>query len=443
MRLFSQKTDNFECMECIRMRGKPLTIEEKWIVHHVFEMFQKDKEQGIAIIEDPYSLTSKYTGVARSIVAKIAKSVRETGDIVSSEPPGNRMQSTLISQTAEGRIREFIFEKHRQGSVCNATHVKALLKAEYGLEVNERTVRRHLIRMGFYWLRTKNRPRSLREKAEIRQQRHDYLYEIRKNRQAPKTERYNVVYSDESFLHHHHAAKYSWFSECDFVERFSGKGRRWCFIHAIQEKGLVNGAFLIFEAKQGTGDYHKQFDYNVFHRWFREQLLPNLPSRCLIVLDRCPFHMVAKESVIPRQMKKTELRNWLTTQGFSWEERWLRERLIEEVEKYRDRKPLVEIFAEEKGHKILFLPTHHPELNPIELVWSAIKNDCGKAFSNSTSFKDQRQHLEGSLNNNITPEYCLNTYRHVQEIEEKYWNSDLIIDEEIEIEEDDSDSFYL
>jgi transposase len=365
------KMDNCVLIECTRKRGKPLTPEEKWIVHHVFKILEKEKKEGIHI-GDPYSLTSKYTGVARSVVANIAKSVRETGKVPLSLSPGNRMQPAIIPFTMEGRIREFIFEKHRQGSVCNATHVKALLKDEFGIAVHERTIRRHLGRMGFYWLRTKNRPRSLREKAEIRQQRHNYLYEIRKNRQLPEIEKYNVVYLDESFLHHHHAAKNSWFSDGDFVERFSGKGRRWCFIHAVQEEGLINGAYHIFEAKQGKGDYHKQFDYNVFQTWFKKQLLPNLPSRCFIVLDRCTFHMVAKDSVVPSQMIKTDLRNWLTEHGFEWEEKWLRERLIEEVDKRRDKKPLAELFAEEKGHKIFFLPVHHPELNPVELVWSAV-----------------------------------------------------------------------
>src|SRR5207245_177396 len=94
-----------------------------------------------------------------------------------------------------------------RGTICHAKHVHALLKDAFGLDVHERTVQRHLKRMGFCWLRTKNRPRSLREKAAVRQQRHDYLYEIRRNRQRPPEERYQVVYLDESFLHHHHGGQ--------------------------------------------------------------------------------------------------------------------------------------------------------------------------------------------------------------------------------------------
>ena len=76
---------------------------------------------------------------------------------------------------------------------------------------------------------------------------------------------------------------------------------------------------------------------------------------------------------------------------------------MQEVDRYRDKKPMVEIVAEEKGHKVLFLPVHHPELHPLELVWATGKNSCGAVFSNSTSFTEQRQHLEASCKKDITP----------------------------------------
>ncbi len=73
---------NFQRLERPRTRGRPLTYEEKWIVQHVFETFEKDKNAGAIVqMQDPSSLTSKYTGVARSMVATIAKSVRHTGHV--------------------------------------------------------------------------------------------------------------------------------------------------------------------------------------------------------------------------------------------------------------------------------------------------------------------------------------------------------------------------
>jgi len=425
-----------------RKRGRPLTYEEKWMVYHVFTTLVTEKNTApISPRDDPYSLASQYTGVARSVVAAIAKAVKQTGTVPLVAPLGNRHQPTTIPVAAEGRIRELVFEKHRQGTICHAKHVHALLKEAFGLEVHERTIQRHLKRMGFCWLRTRNRPRSLREKAEVRQQRHNYLYELRRNRQRPPAERYQEIYVDESFLHHHHGGQYSWFSDHDFVERMSGKGRRWCFIHAMQQTGLLAGTFLAFEAKHGKGDYHAQFDGTMFQRWFTGQLLSNIPQRSLIILDRCPFHTVGSDAMVPSQMKKGDLRQWLTERGIVWEEHWLRARLLEEMDKHRDKTPMVELLAEAQGHKVLFLPVHHPELNPIELVWATVKHYCGAIFSNSTSFKEQRQHLEESFERDITPEYCAKVYEHVQHREERYWTTDLIIDEDIELEDDEGSPF--
>src|SRR2546429_4877749 len=178
-----------------RKRGRPLGYEEKWRMHQELPAWYKEKNTApTSPRNDPYSLASQYTGVARSVVAAIAKAVKQTGTVPLVAPLGNRHQPTTIPVAAEGRIRELVFEKHRQGTICHAKHVHALLKEAFGLEVHERTIQRHLKRMGFCWLRTRNRPRSLREKAEVRQQRHNYLYELRRNRQRPPDERYQVIY---------------------------------------------------------------------------------------------------------------------------------------------------------------------------------------------------------------------------------------------------------
>ena len=103
----------FQRFERPRKRGRPLTYEEKWLVQHVFETFAKKKKEGGIIRieeEDPYSLTSKYTGVARSVVATISKSVRQTGSVPVSTSPGHRQQPTAIPLSTEGQIREFIFD---------------------------------------------------------------------------------------------------------------------------------------------------------------------------------------------------------------------------------------------------------------------------------------------------------------------------------------------
>jgi hypothetical protein len=40
---------------------------------------------------------------------------------------------------------------------------------------------------------------------------------------------------------------------------------------------------------------------------------------------------------------------------------------------FREEKPLLQLIIEKVGHKCLFLPKFHCELNPIEMVWGQVK----------------------------------------------------------------------
>jgi hypothetical protein len=94
---------------------------------------------------------------------------------------------------------------------------------------------------------------------------------------------------------------------------------------------------------------------------------------------------------------------------------------------------------------VLFLPVHHPELNPIELVWNMVKGECSRLFSNQTSFQDQRLRLEEAFSNKIDSEYCFEAFRHVRQFEDKYWETDLVLDDELDegMEFDGTDSDYI
>lgn len=108
------------------------------------------------------------------------------------------------------------------------------------------------------------------------------------------------------------------------------------------------------------------------------QLMPNLPEKSVIVTDRASFHLVPEEQIIPASMRKSELQAWLTEKEIPWEEHWLKSQLIGQVNASVEKTPVVQKIAEQKGHKVLLLPVHHPELNPVETIWAIVKNECGK-----------------------------------------------------------------
>ena len=92
--------------------------------------------------------------------------------------------------------------------------------------------------------------------------------------------------------------------------------------------------------------------------------MPNLPRKSVVIIDRATFHLVPEEQIIPTAMKKIELQVWLTQKQIPWEEYWLKPQLIEQVDVSIDKTPQVQKIAEQKGHKVLLLPIHHPERRP-------------------------------------------------------------------------------
>ena len=57
-----------------------------------------------------------------------------------------------------------------------------------------------------------------------------------------------------------------------------------------------------------------------------------------------------------------------------------------------------------------------------------------KSSANYYSFQEQRKHLEDALRDDIIPEYCAKVFEHVRMKEEKYWETDLAFDDELEID---------
>jgi len=410
-----------------RKRGKPLSTDEKWMVVQVF--YQCDEERStipFVDTQDAHSRTATYTGVGRRQVVQIIQHFRETGEIPSPAKAGNRtVHQRQIPVSIETEVREFILDRHVAGEICNARHIQDLLKERLHKELSNKGICKYLQRIGFSYSRTRKKTRSLREQEYVRQQRHSYLHDIKELRKAG----YNTVYLDESYLHHYHGHQFSWFNQeiGDYLERPSGKGRRWCFIHAILETGLVTNACHIFEAKKSSGDYHNMFNALHFQEWWQEKLLPNLPEKCVIVIDRATFHLVSEEQITPGVMKKGELQQWLSSKQIHWEEHWLKPRLLQEVDQNIDKTPIVQKIAEGNGHKVLLLPVHHPELNPIELLWGIVKNECARLLREGVTFKQVRVHLENAFDN-VHSETFEKLYNKIKRKEDEYWNTDLQID---------------
>lgn len=120
----------------------------------------------------------------------------------------------------------------------------------------------------------------------------------------------------------------------------------------------------------------------MYSKWWNEKLVPNLPKKCVVVLDGAGYHSVRRtdfiwpDKITPSKANKTILKNFLIHEGLPFPPKATKEELYELV------KAFMETDAEYvlgrsllPTQRLLFLPPYHSdELNPIEEIWGFFKN---------------------------------------------------------------------
>jgi hypothetical protein len=290
----------------------------------------------------------------------------------------------------------------KEGILCIPMDPKMGVFVKKDFQTASRNVRRYLQDYGY----RRGRRNNIAPNQSMIAKRHEYVQALFTNEALPKGERLRNVYMDESCIHEHYNKNdRSVWDPKDVLDIQHGKskhkGRRYCFAAAIQgpdpfvdvpelaseKAGLVPGTIWAFcPQKKGSdqGDYHKVFNGENFVTWWKNQLLPNLHQPCLIHMDNAAYHKVYG-SHVPKcgKMQKQECIDYLHSKGIETEAE-----CSAVVLKVRTKAWIVanEKFecvrlAEEQGHRVLFTPPYHSDLQPIELVWALIKGNVGRQYS--------------------------------------------------------------
>ena len=319
---------------------------------------------------------------------------------------------------------------NRMGQHVSVRNIRSWFIQNHGFDVPRMTLWRLLQRAGFVYGEGRRRS-ALKEKEYVIIARRRYLRKKIGNRNRDNSLKRPGVYLDETYLNKNHSHDNTWYLEEDgaWVNKPSGKGPRLVIVHAMTEDGWVNGADLIFEAKKRSGDYHDQMNWDTFSDWFRNQLLPNIPSHSLIVMDNAKYHNVLDDDAFPTpKSKKVELQAWLTLNHYEWKEDMLKPELFELCKRYAPPpKFKLDGIAESYGHAILRTPPYHPELQPIETCWGVVKNHC-RDHCDFTMKNLYKQISSGMAK--VTQETCTDLIKNIYEEEEKFWQEDAAVDNE-------------
>ena len=114
------------------------------------------------------------------------------------------------------------------------------------------------------------------------------------------------MYTDETWVNAHHTSSFQW--RCPETKRGrkipTSRGQRLIVLHAgCGEIGFLPNCALVFKSKSKDGrDYHTEMNGQVFIEWVKDQLLPSLPAKSVLVLDNAPYHNVRMTVCVQRQI---------------------------------------------------------------------------------------------------------------------------------------------
>ena len=199
-------------------------------------------------------------------------------------------------------------------------------------------------------------------------------------------------------------------------------------ISAITKDGWVPGAKPTFKSTRKTGDYHGQMNQEMFTKWFKEKLLPNIPGGSLIIMGNASYHNVLSPFSAPTpSCKKERIQTWLERNNIPVKDDCLKAELVEILQKVGPEPTYVlDEIASEQGHEVLRTPPYHPELQPIETCWGIVKNEIARNCD--FTMDNLVLQLENAFDK-VTAKTCAGLIRKVRDVEDAFWRDDAILDE--------------
>ena len=409
----------------------------KEIICNITEFCIEEREHLMTIGEDGDSCSlvppaqvmkrvSLMTGVSERTVSRIMQEKR-TGGLKSPEKNDSRRSKLAkIDDFDICAVKRLVYTMYRSGDLVTLDSVLRRVEEEIELDISRSTLRKLLLQNGFKFRRVDKR-KILMEKPSVAAARARYLRAIRKVRttQPQRT----IIYLDETWFNQNDMATQVWIDEEQVCGQKTviGKGRRLIVVHAGSATGFVNGALLTVWTDGRSADYHDNMNAQLFEEWFGD-LMKKIPANSVIIMDNASYHSRQTNRPPNTSSKKAELQAWLTEHNISFSEDMLKPELLELVRRHAPEKTyFIDELAREHGHEVLRLAPYNCDLNPIEMIWSQMKQYVRKR--NRTGHLETVRSLISEAVQNIPPSTWASCCEHVVQLEQEYWHREHVMEE--------------
>lgn len=419
-------------------RGRPIVGQSREMIYNVHQFMQNEaqeaknqvfnKDRFLKVMER----TARATGVSRKTVAvvlnekELLSSEQSTSGGPSFKTPkkGRRKQIHLAKlddydyQIIRRKVYDFLMCENHLPTVKS---LLGILKRDINYNGERETLRKILRQLGFKFKKAQSNTKILVEKSEVRLVRIKYIKQIKQYRNEGR----NIVYGDETFIPMTRG------KEIPSTDK-NGKGKGLIIIHAGGTNGFVPGALMIYKSTQSTGDYLHEINTENYEKWIKNQLIPNLTSNSVFVIDNAAYHNAINEKLPSSNSRKSEMRDWLKNKNIEFNPSALKPELYEIIKKHKNDyvQYSIDAIMEEHGHKVLRLPPYHPDFNPIENTWVLVKDYLGK-HNTELSFSEITQLLNEKFSS-INVEAWRRVIDHAIEGEDSFLTLEEVIDDHLD-----------
>ena len=343
-----------------------------------------------------YERLKYYTGLGNDSITKLLKD--EVPSRLQSKPYGGKMSKEELN-----RIRPAIIQmiKDKKRITLNAL-LEHLEQEQEGWNWSRSSLHKALHRLRFKFnSKAANYYDRLQEDSGNIAARIQYLTNYREYVDSGRP----IVYMDETWINSNAVPSKSWHDgTIETVAKVPpGKGQRWIIIGAGTKNGWVDDTFVMWKGNCKSEDYHTEMNGDIFEKWVKQRLLPNVPRNAVIVMDRARYHLMLDENCrgVSGSSKKEHLANWLVSHDVKDSSGTVYDlpRLMEMKKPqiwalckgvYKQKTYLIQGWLREWNNvhdsdiKLNILPVAHPQLNAIEQIWGWLKAYVAK---NNHDFK--------------------------------------------------------
>lgn len=293
-----------------KLKNKVLNGQAREIVANVIAFMRRERMEAggnvpvtMPNLKKVMERVAMATGVSRSTVRRINKerNVVMDGEKSAFSTPNKKRKKSAPKTDSEhcdrGVLRRYIIDYYltnKKIPTVKRIHKKFVQENDY--TGSAESLRRIMLEMGFYWWKTKPNRTILMEKPEIQQMRVNFLRRMKQYRQETRP----IIYMDETNIH------------------IINKAQRLIIVHAGGENGFIQNACLMFKSNSKSDDCYTEMNFANYKKWLQELLLPNLPPKSVLVIDKIPYHDLQVHKCPDMSNSKEDMKNWLARRNIPY-----------------------------------------------------------------------------------------------------------------------------